>query len=123
MLNWLHKLLNPHCPDCKLDSQDEMICPSCEILKEEINFLRAENRKLIDSITAKPEAEPERLKAPVPVTVPKVLPWSIKRQMLEQQDREKAMAARKAAKPDMNIEDLEKEMKIIAEERGEVNGN
>ena len=100
-----------------------MICPSCEILKEEINFLRAENRKLIDSITAKPEAEPERLKAPVPVTVPKVLPWSIKRQMLEQQDREKAMAARKAAKPDMNIEDLEKEMKIIAEERGEVNGN
>lgn len=48
------------------------------------------------------------------VSIPKNIPWGVRRQMLEAEDREKAKLMKTAPVP---IEDLEKEMDIVAKER------
>jgi hypothetical protein len=116
MINWIHKLLNPHCEHCKDEERDEKVCNSCEILKEEVAHLRNENRRLIDSITTKPEVEEIRTQAPVPISPKRTVPWAVRKQMLEQEDRQKARARANAARPD-TVEDLEKEMNIVQDER------
>lgn len=118
-MNWLHRLFNPHCEHCLDLERDEKICQSCETLKDEVAHLRNENRKLIESITAKPEPEEVRIQAPVPISPKRAVPWAVRKQMLEQQDREKARALANAAKPNVkvDVEDLEKEMGVVEEMR------
>lgn len=129
--DFFHRLLNPHCPECKIEDHDEYVCDSCEVLKEEINYLRLQNQKLLETITNKPKEE-VRTTAPVPIT-PRVtrVPWAVKRQQMEQNDREKAekmrqesIANKGAAKPDnpVTVEELEKEMDMVSDEREAMNG-
>ena len=122
MFNFIHKLFHPHCPECQLQDKDELVCPSCEVLKEEINFLRMQSQKLLETITHKP-IEEVRTTAPVPVT-PRVMrvPWAVKRQQMEADDRQRAekmrqesIALKNAVKPDKSIEDLEKALAVDEE--------
>jgi hypothetical protein len=119
MANWFHRFFNPHCPHCAEELVQEMICESCETLKIENARLQRDNDRLLERILEKPETPKEREIAPVPQSVlPKTLPWAVRRQMLEAEDREKARLMTKAAKPDVTTtEEMEKVMHEVEVER------
>ncbi len=119
MANWFHRFLNPHCPDCKEEIERELMCESCETLKTENSRLMAENSRLLERILEKPEKIEERTVAPVPQSIPpRTVPWAVRRQMLEAEDREKARLMTKAAKPDVTTtEEMEKVMHEVEVER------
>lgn len=70
----------------------------------------------------KPEPIPERTEAPTPMKMPRTIPWNVRRQMLEREDRAKAEILKNVPKPD-SIEDkketevFEKELKDATERR------
>lgn len=122
MIKWLHHVLNPHCPDCKLEKEESRICNSCETLKYENERLRADNDRLLARILEKPVTEPTVREAPVPLTRPTSgLSWPMRRQMLEAEDRKKAQILASAPKPDSSVADLEAELGVVEKER-ESNG-
>lgn len=115
MSNWFHRFLNPHCPHCIEERQDSKVCPSCETLKEQLDRANYENDKLLDRILVKPTIE--TIKEPSKIQIPtKSIPWGVRRQMLEAEDREKAKLMREAPKP-VSTEDLEKELDIASAQR------
>lgn len=114
MSNWFHKFFNPHCPHCAEERHEEKVCSSCENLKTQVDRLLYENNRLLDRILEKPAPEPVR--EPPQITPPRNIPWSVRRQMLEAEDREKARLMREAPKP-VSTEDLEKEMEIVSDKR------
>ena len=126
MINFFHKLLNPHCPHCREEKYEDRICQSCEVLKDEIARLRAENNKLLDSILNPRSNEPARevdLAGLKPLRSSHV-PWNTRRQMLEVADRDTAEKRRQAEKneainktksdkpisSDSKVEELEREL-------------
>ena len=119
MANWFHRFFNPHCEHCVTEREESRVCNSCDILKMENERLRIENAKLLDRILT-----PVVPHEPIPTTndkvpiMPKTLPWNVRRQTLEAEDREKARLMKSAPQP-ITTEELEKEMGIVAEQRGE----
>jgi hypothetical protein len=112
--------------------QESTICQSCETLKKQLEISNYEKDRLLNRLLEKPEVIPDRTIAPELTAVrPKMIPWHLRKQMLEREDREKARALRDAAKPDssnnpqsneinkmkVDVTELEKELKIAAEER------
>ena len=87
------------------------VCESCETLKQQLEIANYEKKMLLDKLTKEPEA-PLPVNKEIPVSVPKMIPWNVRRQMLEREDREKAKAMRNAAQPDptMSDEAFEKEL-------------
>jgi hypothetical protein len=106
MIKWLHHLFNPHCPHCF----EERICQSCETLKTVNAQLRIDNDRLLNKllepksefpvVNERSESEPIK---------PRFVPWGVRKQMLEAEDRERAKLLREAPKPEP-IEELEKEL-------------
>lgn len=115
MIKWLHHLLNPHCPDCKEEKNAEY-----ETLKYEIERLRADNDRLLNRIL-NPETKVEIRQEPPMITRPRNIPWALRRQALEAEDREKARILAQAPKPDNSVADLEAELGVVEKER-ESNG-
>lgn len=123
LATWLHHLMNPHCPDC----QHDKVCQSCETLREQLAFERDEKKKLLDSIleASKPKddktvADPSTYKPVKPTFVP----WNVRRQMLEAEDREKARILRNQSEEEKKIAELEKAIGIeISLKSGEANAN
>lgn len=114
MTNFFHRLFNPHCPHCIEEYERDLVCPSCEILKQQLELMTLQNNKLLDRITEKPQ--PEAVREPPQITMPRNIPWGVRRQMLEAEDREKARLMREAPKP-ATTEDLEKELEIATTTR------
>ena len=124
MSNWLHRLLNPHCKDCKQEREDERYCKSCETLQTQLAVCNREREHLLDLLHKDPVVAPEV--KPPEMTRPKVMPWGVRKQILESEDRAKARAMRGAAKPDVttdkpgepiDVSDLEKELDIASANR------
>lgn len=115
MSNWFHKFLNPHCPHCHEEYVEDMVCPSCETLKAQVERLTYENTRLLDRLLKEPE-KVEVSQKPVEVSVPRNVPWNVRRQMLEAEDREKAKLMKAAPKP-VSVEELEKELDLAEEAR------
>ena len=68
----------------------------------------------MDRLLAKPEPEvPREFKE---ITQPKNIPWNVRRQMLESEDREKARLMREAPKP-ISTAELEQELDVAGKER------
>jgi hypothetical protein len=95
MINWFHKLFNPHCIHCiELDEdkfQKSLFCNSCESLKSENVFLREQNKQLLDKLinpiqSIEKETNTDDLKPIYPVREP----FSVIRNRLEREDRELA---------------------------------
>lgn len=114
MSNFIHRLINPHCEHCKEEREDSRICSSCETLRAQLELANYDKGRLLDRLLEKPGIEvPSKL---AEITRPQTVPWNVRRQMLEKEDREKARLMAKAPKP-IPTEDLEKELEIAATER------
>lgn len=100
-------------------TQENKICASCETLKLQLEIANYEKQQLLNRLLAPPVTE-ERPVAPEPTTVlrPRNVPWAVRRQMLEREDRIKAATLRNAAKPDsVATEELEKELNVAEQTR------
>jgi hypothetical protein len=117
MFKFIHHLLNPHCPDCLAERASEKICQSCETLRYEVDRLRADNERLLNRLLEKPESNTERSEAPIPLTVPRSMPWKVRQQMLEAEDRKAAQLRKQAPKPSDDTEELERELGVVEKER------
>jgi len=112
--NWIHRLFNPHCEHCQEEREDSKVCESCETLRRQLEISNFDKNKLLDRLLEKPgpESKPELRE----VTRPQSIPWAIRRQMLEREDREKAKLMAQAPQP-IPTEELEKELDVAAATR------
>lgn len=85
-------------------------CESCEILRSMLDESNRERKDLLHRLLepAKPEPPSTPHEEPVPVT-PNFVPWRVRQQMLEQEDRVKARLMKDKS---AEIEKLEKELEI-----------
>lgn len=86
------------------------VCESCETLKMALAIANQEKEKLLNRILEKPTVEVTQAQPPQ-ITRPIAVPWKVRQQMLEKEDREKARIMRDAPKP----QTTEEEKKEIAE--------
>jgi len=112
MSNWIHRYFNPHCPHCKEELEYARVCLSCETLRTQLEISRLENKRLLDKILI----EPTPVTSPVMMepTRPINVPWNVRRQMLEAEDRERAKLMKAAPIP---TEELERELRLAEEAR------
>lgn len=85
-------------------------CLTCEVLRDQLDKSEGERRELLARLLEKDKPEPlptpaEEMK---PIT-PQFIPWRVKQQMLEAEDRKRAELMRNKTK---EIADLEKELGI-----------
>src|SRR5438876_4135914 len=109
MWKFINHSLNPHCIECQENNERARWCESCETLKQQLAIVNHNNELLMNRLLEKPEKELD--KPPVEITRPRTLSWNIRKQMLEQEDREKARLMREAP----SINELEKELGVSRE--------
>lgn len=93
---------------------EERPCSSCETLKKQLEIVNYEKKELLNSILniVKPQTE-ERTLIPIDPIKPKTVPWTIKRQQLEEADRARARKLREVEEENSkSVEQLEKELGI-----------
>ena len=90
---WLHRLFNPHCPECEAKDLNPVI----EELKIELTSLRYERDRLLKYILDEPKSNvthlPTAPEEDEPIQ-PKLIPWAVRKNMLEAEDRKKAQLMR-----------------------------
>lgn len=84
------------------------LCNSCEILKSELEFANRDRDRLLSRLLERPEKEVE--KEPVQITKPHRVPWAVKRQELEREDRKLAAELLKNKGKEITTDELEKEV-------------
>jgi hypothetical protein len=69
----------------------EPVCETCEVLRDSLARSEAERKELLHRLLEPKQAEPliKQDEEFVPVT-PKFVPWRVRQQMLEQEDKKKA---------------------------------
>jgi hypothetical protein len=89
---------------------EELPCNTCEVLREQLANSERERRELLNRLLepSKSEPPPTAQEDYKPVT-PQFIPWRVKQQMLEAEDRQKAALMKKKAE---EIAELEKELEI-----------
>jgi hypothetical protein len=109
--------------------QESSICQSCEALKLEIARLHDQNNKLVEGILHKPEAETVQ-QQPLSELGPKKgqkIPWAVRRQMLETEDRAQARIIaerKKQAEAEAKFDPaITQSITSLEEELGVVNGD
>ncbi len=118
IVKFFHELRHPHCEHCKDEYRDYILCESCESLKMENARLTDMVDKLLDRVLEKPVVETTSA-SPMAISKPSHVPWNVRRQLLESEDRKKAQLMKDAPTPlqakeiDNNqIEQLEKELQV-----------
>jgi len=97
MLKWLHRLLHPHCPECAEEKKDSKVCPSCEVLKQQLEYANYEKKLLLNSIISPRQTQDIPKEVVFPESISKAgIPWAVRKQMLEAEDRKKAALMREA---------------------------
>jgi len=138
MIKWIHRLLEPHCPDCKAEREDNSICASCETLKMQLSIANSEKQQMMNTILelSRPQVQVQPVRIEIPESIKsKIVPWAVRRQMLEAEDRAKAKLMAEAAlnrgpsgglkaevkeeEGPLSIEQLEQELGI-SEQKGAV---
>jgi hypothetical protein len=94
-------------------------CGTCEVLREQLAHSERERRELLQRLLEKDKPEP--LPTPKedlePIKTTNFIPWHVRQQMLEAEDRKQAQLLKDKHK---EIEDLEKELGIGPESAGGV---
>ena len=100
----IHELL------CKLFGLDPYHCSSCEVLRAHLADSERERRELLAKILErdKPELVTQPTEPDIPIQ-PQYVPWRVRQQMLESEDRKKAQIMRDREK---EISKLEGELGI-----------
>lgn len=113
MFAWLRELL-----EIRAEFRERnKICPSCETLKEIIATERFEKKQLLDKLTLEKPPVMEEPPANMTPIQSRMIPWRVKRQLLEAEDRKKAELLRNAPKPDAEVVDLEQELGLAEKAR------
>lgn len=105
----------------KLFGLEDAPCASCELLRVQLEKCDLERKELLNRLLnpIKEKEVPVDIKDLQPI-VPQVIPWSVRKQMLEKEDRVKAEVLRKQAE---EIKDSQTEtIKNLEEELGVKNG-
>ena len=120
-MNWFHKFFNPHCEHCHDEYLDDMICDSCNTLRQENAALRKHNDQLIQSLLeiVKP-VKPEVIQQPIETVKPvnTGMNWRAHKHMLETEDKQAAeILRRKNVELDIHpinksVDELEQELEI-----------
>lgn len=107
MFNWYREWLQIR--------REARICESCEILKHQLEVVYYEKKALLDRLLEKPIVE--TTKESNVVTLPsRDIPWNVRRQLLETEDRERAKLLRNAPNA-VSTEQLEKDLDFASAER------
>lgn len=86
-------------------------CEACEILREQLHKSERERTELLHRLLDQNKSEPPSTKDEeelVPIN-PKFVPWRVRKEMLEAEDRKKAELIRRSKE---NSEKLEKELGV-----------
>lgn len=120
MINWIHRLFHPHCELCKQEYFENQVCKSCEVYREQLMITNRTNKELLDHLFPS-DNESIETRIPEPI-IPKSIPWKVKQQMLEEEDRQLArvMKSTESTKPngkidpitEQTVEELESELGI-----------
>lgn len=110
MINWLHKFFYPHCPECIAEREQSEICYSCETLRIQLEIANNEKKQLLSKLIDKPIEPLVERSAEIPIS--KNIPWNVRRQMLEAEDRQKARIIAEKNREMKSTEELEKEIGI-----------
>jgi hypothetical protein len=111
MFNWYREWL--------LIRKESRTCESCETLRSQLELVNYEKKQLLDRILERPEKETTKESNSV-VLPPRNIPWNVRRQLLETEDRERAKLMREAPKVNqtpLTTEELEKDLDIASAER------
>jgi len=85
-------------------------CATCEVLREQLTMSERERRELLGKLLEKDKPEPLIPSAEPPQAIqPQFIPWRVKQQMLEAEDRKRAELMRGKVK---EIEKLEQELGV-----------
>ncbi len=82
-------------------------CATCEVLQRELERAHEEKKHLLDTILIKPKEVQSEMPSKE-VLQPRNIPWRVRQQMLESEDRAKADILRRQ----QETEELEKRMAI-----------
>lgn len=119
-MNWIHRLLNPHCDHCIAQDKESKRNPTVELLQRELESERREKERLLEVIlefNSKPEpvysGTPTEYK---PIKSTRFASFNEKKRQLEAQDKieyEKLQQLRRDSGEEVKgIEELEKEIGI-----------
>lgn len=129
MINFFHKLFNPHCEHCAEERREAKYCSSCDTLRRQLELKTYECEELLNRLLNPPIPEVTE-KTPVEVTRPaRNVTWGIRQRLLEQEDRARAASIKRAAVlpvsndkiiPDKSssIAELERELGVQGENGG-----
>jgi len=82
----------------------------CEVLRTQLDESNRERKELLTRVLNPTQSEPLPIKEEEPQPIrPQVIPWKVRQQMLESEDRKKAQLMRDKKK---EIDELEKELGI-----------
>ncbi len=120
IVRFFHEIRNPHCEHC---TEELMSDPVIEELKTELAAIRYERDRLLKYILEEPKSTSTNGVLPsddgntkedeLKPIQPKVVPWHVRRQMLEEEDRQKARQLEEFKKEQADaINKLEKELKL-----------
>ena len=85
-------------------------CEVCEVLRTQLDESNRERKELLTRVLNPTQSEPLSVKEEEPQPIrPQVIPWKVRQQMLESEDRKQAQLMRDKKK---EIEELEKELGI-----------
>lgn len=132
---WFHQLFNPHCSHCALLLEEERerkaeskVCDTCEVLKSELAQAHNQIRELQSVLIHPTKTEEPRINtSELKPILPSRIPWKVRQQMLEKEDRHAAELIRNRATQNPNpksvsIEELEAELGVM-EEKDAVSGS
>jgi len=84
-IKWIHHLFNPHCSECAHEKE----CKTCETLRQLLETEKFEKKQLLEYF-AYPKKEVESIQIEPISPKAQSIPWRVRQQMLEAEDREKA---------------------------------
>jgi hypothetical protein len=111
MIKFFHRLFKPHCPSCIAEKE----CKSCETLRSLLETEKFEKQKLLNALLEKHQVPAfETTATPEPIQPAKFVPWRVRQQMLENEDKKRAelmrAKAREQAESIKSTERLEREL-------------
>lgn len=108
IVKFFHELSHPHCIECIQENEINSVCESCETLKMQLSLSNQREKELLSLLVEKnkPQAETITNDKDIKPISPRNIPWRVKQQMLEEQDRDKArvLAEQARIEKELNLE-------------------